>query len=392
MSHVDVARHGYFSFSTTNKFQAEDETLAGPKTLREWELKDLHPSYNTKAMTSLRLTFTEIDELFLRGFRRSLTLLDLISEDYRGDWKRNLIISPTDAEDFERHIQFGRLSSEVSNIDYFQDQAEIRFWCLATEFLVLENEGFPGGQVFDPNTNGWRACPVPDVHASGFSSRILEIEKVASHVPQQVIAAMSSISHLSAPWNVIRHLRKRTDLLDSLFERTHRPVSADQHLISLAAQIDQSWPKNVPKNETFRPSGIVVKAYPKGKGLSIPTPTIMMITTISSVISISLAVVSYLKATPQPGTPQDADFFSLFQSSVLQISSIWPMMLTLRKTRLNKLASIYIWVLVVFGLLTAAVAVPLYILVHTGWSTLFSAASGVSQGFVTLQLVYVVAA
>jgi hypothetical protein len=107
----------------------------------------------------------------------------------------------------------------------------------------------------------------------------------------------------------------------------------------------------------------------------------MIIISISSVASGSLAVLSYLKATQQAGTTQDADFFSLIQNSLVQIFSIWTMMLTLRKTRLKMHARIYTWFLAAFGLLAAAVAVPMYVLIPTGWSTLLSAASGNSAIF-----------
>jgi hypothetical protein len=118
----------------------------------------------------------------------------------------------------------------------------------------------------------------------------------------------------------------------------------------------------------------------------------MTIISISSVISGGLAVLSCLKATQQVGTAQDADFFSLIQNSLMQISSIWVMMLTLRKVRLRDHARIYTWFLVAFGLLSAVVAVPVYVRFPTGWSTLLSAASGISQSLVTLQLVYSLAA
>jgi hypothetical protein len=62
----------------------------------------------------------------------------------------------------------------------------------------------------------------------------------------------------------------------------------------------------------------------------------MIIVSVSSVISGGLAVLSYLKATQQAGTTQDADFFSLIQNSLIQISSIWAMMLTLQKTHLRR--------------------------------------------------------
>jgi hypothetical protein len=187
-------------------------------------------------MTRLRSTFSEIDELFLTAFQRSLVLKDMNSQ---GDWKLNLIISPRDKEDFECHIWVDKSSSEVSNLSFLQDENKTRFWRLAIDFLIFEHEGFPGRQVL--RDGKWMAFPHPNIYASGFSNRVLEIEKLTSHLPRQVIAAVSSISHLSEPWNVIRHLRLRIDLLDSLFERSFCAREIGQHLVSIAAQIEHSW-------------------------------------------------------------------------------------------------------------------------------------------------------
>jgi len=92
----------------------------------------------------------------------------------------------------------------------------------------------------------------------------------------------------------------------------------------------------------------------------------MIIISISSVVSAGLAVLSYVKATEQAGTTQDADFFSLAQNSVMQIASISAMMLTLRKTRFRDHTRIYTWFLVGFGVLSALVAMPVYLLIPTG--------------------------
>jgi hypothetical protein len=383
-------------------------------------------------MTRLRSTFSEIDELFLTTFQRSLAVKNM---KQAGDWKMKLTISPRDKEDFECSVAVDKMPSEVSNLSFLQDENKIRFWRLAIDFLILENDGFPGRIVLE---NGkWVAFPTPDVYASGFSSHLLEIDKIASHLPHQVIAVVGSTSHLSEPGNILRRIRKRIDMLDSLFERTFCARVMGQHLVSLAAEIKHSWyvPYTLSRGhfswnnmtyltregrrkfletiisslleESCRPTHKAKAMYVKPLHLILPfdlilnsivqlqsitTPKIMMIISISSVTSGGLAVVSYLKSTQQVGTPQDADFFSLVQNSLIQISNIWVMMLTLRNTRLRKHAWIYTLCLVAFGLLSAAVAVPLYLLVPTGWSTLLSAASAISQSLVTLQLVYSVVA
>jgi hypothetical protein len=64
------------------------------------------------------------------------------------------------------------------------------------------------------------------------------------------------------------------------------------------------------------------------------------------------------------------------------------MMLSFRGTRLTKQAEIYVWVLAGSGLMVSVLAVPMYLWVPTGWSTLLEAAGGIVQGFVTLLLVY----
>jgi len=186
-------------------------------------------------MTRLRTTLSEIDDIFLTAFKRSLALNRLPG----GDWKLNLTISPKDEEDFEASIVVTKMSSQVSNLSFFQDQDKIRYWSLAIDFLILENDGFPGRHVNMAGT--LERFPTPDIYRSGFSSRILEVEKVASHLPHQVIAAIRSISHLSEIGDILSHIRKRVDLLDSLLESTFNRRFEGQDLVSLAAEIDRSW-------------------------------------------------------------------------------------------------------------------------------------------------------
>ena len=186
-------------------------------------------------MTMLCSTCLEIDDLFLMAFERSLALETATA----GDWKLNLTISPKDEVDFRRSIRVYKIHSEISNLSFLRDEDEIRFWRLAIDFLVFEKYGFPGRQIL---LNGKpEAFPTPDVYASGLSRRVLEVEKVALRLPYLVIAAIRSISHLSELGNIVGHIRKRIDLLDSLLESTFSARTFGQPLVSLATEIGQSW-------------------------------------------------------------------------------------------------------------------------------------------------------
>jgi hypothetical protein len=57
----------------------------------------------------------------------------------------NLTISPRDKEDFECHIAADKMPSEVANLSFLQNENKIRFWRLAIDFLILENDGFQDG-------------------------------------------------------------------------------------------------------------------------------------------------------------------------------------------------------------------------------------------------------
>lgn len=117
-------------------------------------------------------------------------------------------------------------------------------------------------------------------------------------------------------------------------------------------------------------------------------PTTTIIISLSTLLGGILSILSYLKAPYVPGPTRDADVFSLLQSCTMQISSLAIMMLALQNTRLMKEAKVYIWILAAFGALVSIIAIPAYVLIPTGWSTLLSTARGIAQGWITLLLVY----
>jgi len=212
---------------------------AGPKPSGEFELQDVNLSCDTQASTRLFSTFSEIDELFRTAFLRSLALENEKMGQSYDNWKINLHISPKDYEDFVCHIDAEKISSGVIILRSLTNKEKTRFWRLAIDFLILENDGFSGRSWF--KNNNLEAYPRPKTYVSGFSKRILDIDKIASHLPRQIIEAMGSISHLPSRGDVLRHLRTRIYLLDSLFESTYSARIIGDRLVSLAAQIEQSW-------------------------------------------------------------------------------------------------------------------------------------------------------
>jgi len=117
---------------------------------------------------NLALTFSEIDEVFLRAFQRSLDLLSIQVAPNSENWKINLRISVDDKESYEHHI---RIATGISD----NTDSLVRFWRLAIDFLIYENSGFPGRKI-----TGFSNAPFPhpEIYSSGFSNRMLEIEKL----------------------------------------------------------------------------------------------------------------------------------------------------------------------------------------------------------------------
>lgn len=112
-----------------------------------------------------------------------------------------------------------------------------------------------------------------------------------------------------------------------------------------------------------------------------------------SVVSVASGVLAWLSFTKtlEKGSWDDADFFSLCQGALMQVSGIAIITTTLfRDAHLAKQAWRCAWALSILGLISSIVAVPLYGLVRTGYSTLLVAVGSIAQTWITLMLMFIV--
>lgn len=118
--------------------------------------------------------------------------------------------------------------------------------------------------------------------------------------------------------------------------------------------------------------------------LSFLVPTI-------SLLSCVPAALAWSHTSTQVGTVNDANFYQLLSSSAMQLLSIgtliWP---TVFYVRLARLPWVWTWILATVSACCTVAAVPLYVLLPTSWSALFSFCGSVAQALVLLQLVHAI--
>jgi hypothetical protein len=162
-------------------------------------------------------------------------------QDNSKGWKVNLIIQPYEHEQFRNFRSEGQNFREdplVESLAYFQKATTLPYWQKAIDFLAFENDGFTGRTQY--GANGLEPYPTAKVMSSGWTSRILEFESLASYLPDLVVEAVTGSPPL--PGDVLVGIRKRTVLLDSLLRRTyHKTSSEEPQWIPLGAQIENSW-------------------------------------------------------------------------------------------------------------------------------------------------------
>jgi hypothetical protein len=178
----------------------------------------------------LSTTFRELDSLFLAASRRCVALKALPCLAHHDDWKAGLGIEPEDVESFLVDMC---LVQEPS--DYIRKFDTLPSWRLAIEFMVYEYEGFPGRKLTDLKT----PFPTPSKLPTGWSGHIFDVERVAAHLPSQVVEAAKHTTLMNGA--LLGGVHQRVSMLDRLLDKTYRPSVPLGPRDSFAAQIDRTW-------------------------------------------------------------------------------------------------------------------------------------------------------
>ncbi|KIM96447.1 hypothetical protein OIDMADRAFT_148308 [Oidiodendron maius Zn] len=208
--------------------------------------------------------------------------------------------------------------------------------------------------------------------------------------------ALTLRGHISeAVTNLDKHtlnsLKSKMSVLQSGFLRAGEILNKRPCLL-INEESDTWWdplsPSRSKLGKTFNPKVTTVNAYPQAPSTQ---PTLIILVTTLSLVSLVTTFLSFVHSTPSIGTTSDADFWQLVSSSIMQISSIASMVMPVYQSiRLTKEAWFWTWILAGVGFCSAVAAVPLYLYLPVKWSDVVSFAGTLAQSYVTLQLVYAI--
>ncbi|KAI2470928.1 hypothetical protein F4781DRAFT_154851 [Annulohypoxylon bovei var. microspora] len=138
------------------------------------------------------------------------------------------------------------------------------------------------------------------------------------------------------------------------------------------------------------------EAYPMsperspGLWFKLPTPTLLVIVTMSIFISFISMCVAGTKASSAPGSTQDSDFWIQIQGAMMQISGLIVAVCNVhRGSAENPIAWRCALGLTAVGIICAVASIPMYLYLPTMWSSIASFAACVTQLIVTLELALV---
>lgn len=114
----------------------------------------------------------------------------------------------------------------------------------------------------------------------------------------------------------------------------------------------------------------------------------MWLTFLASVgCTIPLTCLGWYCSDRKPGTPQDADFWFLIQTCVMQILGLFTVAIPIWRGKTpTKLAGFFTWTSIGIGVLFSSCAPYLYTKIPTPWAVSLTVLSGAVQAVVTLQV------
>ncbi|KFY69694.1 hypothetical protein V496_00016 [Pseudogymnoascus sp. VKM F-4515 (FW-2607)] len=336
----------------------------------------------------LAATFRELDSIFRNAIHRGFGIKNKSTNPVNesGSWKADIQLRE------ETLTQIDDLISRNEGKDdfhYIQDTEILLFWTLAMNLLELEHNGFPGRTIFEGGTNV--KYPKPSISSTGWNSHTDHVQTGAAVLPWRVLEAARDGTFQDIDLFTAVHIR--VVKLDGFLQRTCSAPIVIQRL-SFAAQIDKAWPTAIYQPEPF--GGVnrnIVVAYPRQQVFN-QNQTIL-VTIIVGFISIAGAVLTLLGFQRTPNAAEswtDANFFSLCQGSLLQISQNVILLVTifLSKPNIAQQAKIWAWSFAALSVITSIASIPVYGLISPGWSTICVALGGISQMWISVMLMFIV--
>ncbi|KAI8627438.1 hypothetical protein F5Y19DRAFT_179147 [Xylariaceae sp. FL1651] len=285
--------------------------------------------------------------LISRPIYASILQGQLAADEEEKALARHLLDLATDMIEQYAEVRMGR---DDYVADYLRNEALIGFWVRGLE-LIKQYKDLYGDPVNESGTK-WLIKNLKNIEA--------EAEKA-----WRIIIDASSYNCIdSATRSVLRRKWQIIEELIEVLDRMRAEASTVPNWRSLSQRMGEAKLKTTPQT---------------GGGYMV-----FWLTVLAVLINIPTFTLVYHYSSHEAGTAQDDDFWSQLQSSVMQIialviasKSLW------QKNSLRR----WTWIIpTVVSFVSAALAVPLYVVAPKEWSAFLSMVSTAVQAFIVAQL------
>ncbi|KAI1662796.1 hypothetical protein F4813DRAFT_341969 [Daldinia decipiens] len=213
------------------------------------------------------------------------------------------------------------------------------------------------------------------------------------------MAYLKSLSKHQTPKHLGRARNRAVDLKNcrvtvessfKLVEKELRAAGFDHYCEAILAKKDMllKYEEAYPILPESRPVPEIHRESP----LTFQMSTLIFIVFIVVAISIIPMAIAWSKSTNTPGSTGDSDFWVQVQNAILQVLGLSTTMLVAHQRLLNdKTAWNYACYFTIAGVICSILAIPVYLLVPTIWSSFSSFLSTIMQSGATLQLALIAA-
>ncbi|KAH8803596.1 hypothetical protein F5884DRAFT_510209 [Xylogone sp. PMI_703] len=117
------------------------------------------------------------------------------------------------------------------------------------------------------------------------------------------------------------------------------------------------------------------------------TSTLTALTGIMVLLAFVPGLFAWQRSDDKPGSPNDADFYWLLQSSIMQLLGIFTLCVPINQNeKIPSQIKWWTWLFVAIAATSTAAAVLLYVLVPVGYSSILTFVANCAQALVVLQL------